>query len=716
MNKPFRGEIADLRKELKLCSLFLFMMFLCGRSFSQVPINGFCKLNSFKVDSGSTSLFPLNFNNDSHTDLLLFNPDKKLVSVLTGDRAGNFGKKVKFNIPYEITKIISYKDDQKRIIGYAFTSRKNRRAGIYEFTRWGRPYLKRIIKFDSYPENISAAIIDDEKTESLLISGSAFNGLSIITQDKGGLKDRKISTNNSYSNALFVDINNDGYPDIVAYNLIEGSLDFFENDSKGNFKKTRSIKVKNKISSLQSFDFNLDGYQDLIYSDGNTINIILGDSIASYRNTITVSTSYYPDKIILGDFNRDGQIDIAYLDKFNSTLSIIYNKTGPHFYPETLYLKGKELEDIIPYYSRFINGIAMVSQKGYLYIESSLLSMAGDFDISLGAEPTAVSFFDMENNGIIDFCFIDKFNNTLELVARNNSGIPAMLYSTKLFKNQSRLLVDNVNPNEKIFYCFTPGHNLIEVIAFNFLNATAERYSLYTSGKISDIKLLQKNNTTKVYAVCIKKGNLILNTFIKNPLGFSTSENLGIADSVFAANLAAVSQPQIFYWQKINGLQSWHRVSLSDNFKTSAQYFKFSLIDTALVCSFAGDLLNKDKAVSISFFETLKDNFALISGGNAPLSIVNKDFINHLRIKNKNQLFFGEIKPGGLQKLFVYVPGESALYKIDFIKNGREIVITKVIGASDVESYFVKNMNYRDYFFVFADSVDNCIKIRQINQ
>ena len=98
------------------------------------------------------------------------------------------------------------------------------------------------------------------------------------------------------------------------------------------------------------------------------------------------------------------------------------------------------------------------------------------------------------------------------------------------------------------------------------------------------------------------------------------------------------------------------------------------------------------------------------------MSIVNKDFINHLRIKNKNQLFFGEIKPGGLQKLFVYVPGESALYKIDFIKNGREIIITKVIGASDVESYFVKNMNYRDYFFVYADSVDNCIKIRQINQ
>jgi hypothetical protein len=716
MNKPFRGETADLGKELKLYSFLLFMMFLCGQSFSQVPINGFCKLNSFKVDSGNTSLFPLNFNNDSHTDLLLFNPDKKLVSVLTGDKSGNFGRKMKFTIPYEISKIISFKDNQKRIIGYAFASRKNRRVGIYEFTREGRPYLKRTIKFDSYPENITAAIIGDENTESFLISGSAFNGLSIISLDRTGLKDRKISKDISYTNALFVDINNDGYPDIVAYNLIENSLDFFENDSKGNFRKTRSIKVKNKINSLQSFDFNLDGYQDLIYSDGNTINIILGDSVASYSNTITVATSYYPDKIILGDFNRDGQIDIAYLNKFNSTLSIIYNKTGSDFYPETLYLKEDDLDDIIPYYSRFINGIALISQKGYLYIESSLLSMAGDFDISLGAEPTAVSYFDLENNGIIDFCFIDKFTNALDLVARSNSGIPSMLYSTKLFQNQSRLIVDNSDPKKKIFFCFTPGSNLIEVIAFNFLTATAERYSLYTSGKIRDLKLYQKNNTIKIYAVSIKNGNLILNTFIKNPLGFNTLENVGIADSVFAANIAEVSQPQIFYWQRINGMQSWHRASLSDKFKSSVEYFKFSSEDTTLVCSFAGDLLNKDEAMSISFFETLKNNFALISGGNATVSLVNKDFVNHFRIKNKNQLFFGEIKPGGLQKLFVYVPGESALYKIDFIKNGREIVITKVIGASDVESYFVKNMNYRDYFLVYADSVDNCIKIRQIKQ
>ena len=132
--------------------------------------------------------------------------------------------------------------------------------------------------------------------------------------------------------------------------------------------------------------------------------------------------------------------------------------------------------------------------------------------------------------------------------------------------------------------------------------------------------------------------------------------------------------------------------------------------------SFAGDLFNKDQAVSISFFETKDNNFALLSSGNSPVIVVNKNFINHFRIKTKNQLFFGEMKTGGLEKLFIYVPDESELYKIDFVRRGKELLITKVISAASVDSYFVKNMDYKNYYLVYTDSKEPCIRIRQINE
>jgi hypothetical protein len=207
MKKLCKEESTGLGKELKLFSILLFALLFFNDSFSQVPINGFCKFNSFKVDTDYTTLFSLNFNKDFHTDLILFNTMKKHLSVLTGDKAGNFGKKMNFSLPYEITKITSFKDNQNRVIGYAFTSRKNRVMGIYDFTISGKPYLKRIFKFNSYPENISSAIISQDKSESFLISGSAFNGLSIITDNGKTLTEKKIVSTSSYTNAIFVDLN-----------------------------------------------------------------------------------------------------------------------------------------------------------------------------------------------------------------------------------------------------------------------------------------------------------------------------------------------------------------------------------------------------------------------------------------------------------------------------------------------------------------------------
>ena len=531
------------------------------------------------------------------------------------------------------------------------------------------------------------------------------------------LKEKKIATNVSYTNAIFVDIDNDGYPDIVAYNLFTSTLDFFENNANGDFKKTRSLKIKDKINSLQNFDVNLDGYQDIIYSVGNSINIIYGDSVSSYNSRLTVETAYYPDKIILGDFNRDGRIDIAYVNKANSILSIIFKENESEFYHDVTYLKKEGLSDLIPYYSKFINGIALISTKGNLFLESSLLSMTGDVDISLGAEPTALSYFDVDNNGIMDLCFVDEFTNSLKIIIRNAAGIPSLLYSTKLFGSQSKITIDNVSPEQKVFYCFKPNNNLIEVISYNFLNGKNERYSLYTTGKIKDVKIYsKKNDITKLYVVNIKNRKLILSTFYKGITGFNNSEYTDIADSVFAANVATVPVPQLFYWRINNGKQAWYRASILDNFKKHVKYFQMSLKDTTLLNSFAGDLFNKDEAISISFFETKDNNFALLSSGNSPVLVVNKNFMIHFRIKNKNQLFFGELKAGGLEKLFIYVPVESELYKIDFIKRGKQVVITKVIDAANVDSYFVKNMDYKNYYLVYIDSVEHCIKIRQIGR
>ncbi len=69
---------------------------------------------------------------------------------------------------------------------------------------------------------------------------------------------------------------------------------------------------------------NLDSYQDLIFSEGKKLKIFYGDFSSSYSKQVEINTDYFPNEFIVADFNRDGEIDLAYLntDSFNSFSNI----------------------------------------------------------------------------------------------------------------------------------------------------------------------------------------------------------------------------------------------------------------------------------------------------------------------------------------------------------------------------------------------------------
>src|ERR1039457_6372885 len=89
--KPCSEEKPGLKLEISNFSLILIELLLFSiEAFSQVPINGFCKYNKIDIDSGFTNLFALNYNDDSYTDLILYNPAKKDIESLDGNQSLSF--------------------------------------------------------------------------------------------------------------------------------------------------------------------------------------------------------------------------------------------------------------------------------------------------------------------------------------------------------------------------------------------------------------------------------------------------------------------------------------------------------------------------------------------------------------------------------------------------------------------------------------------------
>ncbi|MDR3611913.1 MAG: VCBS repeat-containing protein, partial [Ignavibacteriaceae bacterium] len=471
--RPCIEEKRGLKIEINNTKILYCLLLISLEVFPQVPVNGFCKFNHIDVDSGFTNLFTLNYNGDSYTDLVLFNPSKKEIETLDGNQSVSFSTPKKYKTLSEISCIHNVMDRNKKNIGYAYSSRKRMKVGLVSFAKNGKPLFTNEIKFDSYPENISTDDINGDLIPEYLISGKSFNGLSILTNQNRKLKENKIVRNSVYSFSLFTDISRDGFPDIAAFNLASLNIDLFYNKGNGEFYKVRSIPVSRNIYSLHSFDLDFDSVNDLIFSTENSIEILYGDYNSSFDVKKIIKTEYNPDKIIEGDFNHDGRMDIAYLDTKKGVLSVIFGKDNRDFYPEVIYFRKNGCTDLVPFYSRFTNGIAVINEHGALNFISMFNSVYEESDITLGINQQGINYFDHNHDGIPDLCFIDNAERKLDLVLRNSAGIPSLFYSVPLLSEESKIYPDNAEEQKVTFYCYNKGKKLIESVKIDFTNSSA---------------------------------------------------------------------------------------------------------------------------------------------------------------------------------------------------------------------------------------------------
>ncbi len=688
--------------------LILLLIFSCD-SFSQVPINGFCKYQVFEFDSGYQKFIPLNYNDDSYTDLFFYNPADNHTLSLDANQNGKFGTKHKNILPQKFSDIQYLWDKQNKSYTYAFISRKNSTAGILRLNAEGFPDIESQVKFNTYPENLSTGDINGDSIPELLVSGSTFNGISLIYQEQK-LREKKIIEKTSYSEAVFADLNNDGYSDIAAFEIFTNKLQFFYNNSQGNFNKVREISFSAPITSLQSADLNLDSYADLIFTNENSIGIFYGNYTSSYEDSVIINTKYKVDKFITGDYNRDGKIDIAYINKASGTLSLIFAKDERKFFPELIYVKKNTFRDIIPYYSKFINGIALLSNNGKFFLISNLASISEEARIVSGAYPTSISFFDRDNNGITDICFIDGYNKSLNLITRSSSGIPETWFTIPLFESEDAVIVNNKLPKEKSFFCFTRDKKLIEVIKIDFNNNDYHRSSIYTPGKIKDLKF--KESTGKLYAAFTKDKALGV-TIVSNDDGHYRDFTIpGIRKNVSDASLSVYNRTEVFYSTDDNPIKIGERI-LEENQKNSEVETDF--INGYNMTLFAGNFLNKTNSALFGFLSSNDKNDLLFFLGPDAFVVSGKNGrTSSLRIKDKNQLFFGELRFNGPGRVCYFNPLQRNIKSLELTAGNKKILQNLLMDNINSRSFFIKNMNSRNFHLVYIDDVENCITIREL--
>jgi FG-GAP-like repeat/Abnormal spindle-like microcephaly-assoc'd, ASPM-SPD-2-Hydin/Divergent InlB B-repeat domain len=127
------------------------------------------------------------------------------------------------------------------------------------------------------------------------------------------------------------DLNSDGKLDYVTANQGNNTVGVFLGNGDGTFKALSSISVACNPVRVAVGDFNGDGKPDLAVSapgcspGTNGVAILLGNGDGTFTAKGTlISTLANPESAVVGDFNGDGKLDLAVVDRGASTDSVFF--------------------------------------------------------------------------------------------------------------------------------------------------------------------------------------------------------------------------------------------------------------------------------------------------------------------------------------------------------------------------------------------------------
>ena len=132
----------------------------------------------------------------------------------------------------------------------------------------------------------------------------------------------------SPSSVAIGDFNGDGIPDLVTAGWFTGRLYVLLGKKNGTFVEGKSFANAATLPrKLVAGDFNNDGKLDVAIADANgSVNVMLGNGDGTFQSAIRTETGAEVDYIAAGDFNHDGNLDIVAVNYQLSQFQVLLGK------------------------------------------------------------------------------------------------------------------------------------------------------------------------------------------------------------------------------------------------------------------------------------------------------------------------------------------------------------------------------------------------------
>ncbi len=238
------------------------------------------------------------------------------------------------------------------------------------------------------------------------------------------------------------DLNNDGYADLVTANTGDNTVSVLMNhaDGSGTFAAAVSYPVGHLPYQVAIGDLNGDGIPDIAatnYGD-NTVSILYGQPGGSFTSGQTLATCTNPYGVVIGDFRHSGQNDVAVtcfhtaqLDVFLNNGMLPYSQTPPpaqttfqspeilstDIFPTSLVVGDFNRDgnlDIVTGNS-IANSVSFFAGNGDGTFKGTVNSFALNF-------PDSIAAGDLNGDGILDLATVAPNYNQVAVLLGNGDG------------------------------------------------------------------------------------------------------------------------------------------------------------------------------------------------------------------------------------------------------------------------------------------------------
>lgn len=289
----------------------------------------------------------------------------------------------------------------------------------------------------SQPVYVATGDFNADGRPDLAVANDGSNSVSILLAIAGGGGTFESAVHYAVGTNPFSvatgDFNADGLTDLAVANASFGgigSVSILLGSIGGSFQPATNYSAGSNPVSVAVGDFDADGNSDLAVANigSHNVSILLGTGTGTFPAAVSYPVGTSPRSLAVGDFNGDGRSDVATANLNSGNVSVLLGNSNGTFQPATHYPAGEGPHSLAvgDFNADGRPDLSVANYRGRNDVYVLLGGANGVFQQAVsygaGAGPFSVAVGDLNGDGRLDVAAGNYNSNDVSILVGNPGG------------------------------------------------------------------------------------------------------------------------------------------------------------------------------------------------------------------------------------------------------------------------------------------------------